>query len=358
MTEWRAEELEHVSCCPVCGHEERRLLYGGLTDRVYASAPGAWDLHECLCCGAAFLDPRPTPASIWRAYTRYCTHKPPGEPIAPGPEGGLRLLRRALRNGYINAKYGTNLQPSSSLGRWVVPLLGSKQGEIDHGLRHLPPRTEDAPGSVLDIGCGDGSFLRTAMELGWQATGIDPDPKASGYAAGARVQQGGLPATGLQSASYDVVTLSHVIEHTHDPVASLREVFRLLRPGGQVWIATPNVLAEGHRRFGANWIGLHPPAHLVVFSHAALRRALQLAGFEAPRLCAMHPQVGNDHLSWRLTRGELPFSDGAPELPRSFRLRRLLSDLRSAWQPNRREEVVMTARRPGAPGAGDHANPA
>lgn len=350
MTEWPADEIERVTCCPVCGHLGRRLLHGGLTDKVFQCAPGEWDSHQCLSCGAAFLDPRPTMASIWRAYTHYYTHNTPVEPVAPNRTGGLRWIRRALRNGYVNGKYGTHLQPSSSFGRWVVPLLGNKRGEIDHGLRYLPPRWKRAPGSVLDIGCGDGSFLRTAMELGWKAMGIDPDPRAAGLVGGVRVQQGGLPVTGLASASYDVVTLSHVIEHTHDPVASLREVFRLLRPGGQVWIATPNVHSEGHQRFGRDWIGLHPPAHLVLFSHEALRHALRLAGFEPPRLCAMHSQVGQDHMSWRLSRGELPFSPGAAELPASFRIMRMLSDLRCAWQPDRREEIEVTARRPCEPG--------
>jgi SAM-dependent methyltransferase len=195
------------------------------------------------------------------------------------------------------------------------------------------------------------------MELGWEVTGIDPDPKVAGQAAGLRVQQGGLPDTGLTSESFDEVTLSHVIEHTHDPVASLREVFRLLRPGGQVWIATPNVRSDGHRWFRANWIGLHPPAHLVLFNHTALWRALQLAGFEVPRLCAMRSQVGQDHLSWRLSKGELPFSSAAVGLPTSLKFRRAMSDLCSVWTPSRREEIVVIARRPLSAIAGNRAPP-
>lgn len=356
-TAWPKEELERVLRCPVCGHQERRLLHAGLTDRVYACAPGRWDSHQCLDCGSAYLDPRPTPASIWRAYVRYCTHRPSSAPASLEVMDVLPRLRRALRNGYVNARHGTSLRPASPLGRVIVPLLFAKRAEIDYGLRDLPIRSGGAPGSVLDIGCGDGSFLRVAMGLGWQATGIDPDPKAAARTSGLDIRPGGLPATGLPPARYDVVTLSHVIEHVHDPVASLREVHRLLRPGGQVWIATPNIRSAGHRRFGADWIGLHPPAHLVLFTHAALWHALRQAGFEPPRLCATPPQVGHDHLSWRLSRGELPFSEGATALPRWLRFRRALSDLASACLPSRREEILVTARRPLDAGPSGEAGP-
>jgi SAM-dependent methyltransferase len=81
--------------------------------------------------------------------------------------------------------------------------------------------------------------------------------------------------------SFDAVTLSHVIEHLHDPVESLAACLRLLKPGGQIWVATPNVEGLGHRRFGRDWFGLDPPRHLVIFTRRALDRALRSAGFES-----------------------------------------------------------------------------
>jgi hypothetical protein len=53
----------------------------------------------------------------------------------------------------------------------------------------------------------------------------------------------------------------------------------MLRPGGRIWITTPNIGSWGHLRFGQDWIGLDPPRHLVVFSQDALRRLLREAGF-------------------------------------------------------------------------------
>ncbi|MHB8570738.1 MAG: hypothetical protein ACYC97_11150, partial [Metallibacterium sp.] len=71
---WPQADLEFVPHCPVCGCAERRLLYKGLTDRVFCVADGAWDLYRCAQCASGYLDPRPTPESIGRAYAGYYTH--------------------------------------------------------------------------------------------------------------------------------------------------------------------------------------------------------------------------------------------------------------------------------------------
>lgn len=344
VPEWPANELEAVQSCPVCRHKGRRLLHEGLTDRVFRCAPGVWSLYQCLECGAAYLDPRPTPASIWRAYTSYYTHKPSNNEPPLSTMSVRQRLRRALRNGYVNARYGSNLQPASILGRWMVPALYGKQGEIDHSLRNLPRLKKGESRKVLDIGCGNGAFLKEAMQLGWEAHGIDPDPKAAGQVAGLRVEQGALPETNLPGATFDVVTLSHVIEHTHDPVASLREVLRLLKPDGQVWVATPNLMSYCHQCFQADWIGLQSPSHLVLFSHSSISYALRAAGFDGVRFSSMYPQArGYYHMSWRVAQGEFPFAAIGSPLPASVTVRAAISDLLSALLPSRRADIVVTA---------------
>jgi len=144
-----------------------------------------------------------------------------------------------------------------------------------------------------------------------------------------------------------VVTLSHVIEHVHDPVACLREVFRLCKPGGQVWITTPNLESYGHRRFREHWIGLQPPNHLVLFTRSSIMHALNAAGFERLHFSSMHPQaVGYFHMSWRVARGENPFGAEGSPLPFSHRIAGMLADLKAALLPHRREEIVVMARKP------------
>lgn len=344
---WPEDELEPVVGCPICGDQRRSLLYQELTDRVHYCAPGTWELYQCGKCGSAYLDPRPLPDSIWRAYTSYYTH-------ASGTGGADdenlnvgKWLRQALRNGYINVRYGTNLRPATDLGAWLAPMLGKKRG-IDYSLRDLPRGREAQGRSLLDIGCGSGDYLRVAAELGWQATGLDPDPQAAALESGLNVRKGGLPETALPAEAFDIVTLNHVIEHVHDPIASLREVYRLLKPGGRVWIATPNLESYSHRRFRENWIGLQPPGHLVLFNRASMKYALDAAGFEHPQFLRGQRGVALSYftMSWRVVRGENPFAPESSALPFGQRIECVLSDLKAALRPRRSEEVVVIARKP------------
>src|SRR4051794_30617588 len=109
---WPASETEWVANCPVCASPGRETLHTGLVDKAFGVAPGQWTLVRCLRCTACYLQSRPTPDSIGRAYSAYYTHAQASVP-ASGPVGGFRRLRRALGNGYLNERYGTDRSPSS-----------------------------------------------------------------------------------------------------------------------------------------------------------------------------------------------------------------------------------------------------
>ena len=194
---WPPEGLEQVERCPICGEADRTLLHDGLTDKIFFCAPGRWSLYQCPTCGVAYLDPRPIPATIAMAYSDYYTHEEGDD----APKGGFARFKRHLRNDYLNARYNTDLQPAWKVGRWITPLLSQKRKQIDESVRHLPATGK--PGVLVDIGCGNGQFLGAAMQLGWEAWGVDLDPKAveTAQKTGATVIQGGFPDTGLPSCS-------------------------------------------------------------------------------------------------------------------------------------------------------------
>lgn len=263
----------------MCGAIERTLLYKGLRDRIFSCAPGEWRLHRCNACGSAYLDPRPTPDTIGLAYRSYFTHAcAPRESIER--LGFSRRLQRVLANGYRNWRFGTDDQPASRLGVLVARLLPSQRALIDGGARHLPRAGPDA--RLLDVGCGNGAFLDFARRAGWQVEGIDPDPAAVEAARqrGLSVRAGGIELLDRESEAFDGITLSHVIEHVHEPLALLKACHRLVKRGGWIWLETPNVDALGHRRYGANWRALEPPRHLVLFTPASMRQSLAATGFE------------------------------------------------------------------------------
>jgi SAM-dependent methyltransferase len=118
--------------------------------------------------------------------------------------------------------------------------------------------------------------------FGWSVTGVDPDPAAVewGRSQGLEVFVGTV-ADVPSDMRYDVITLSHVIEHVPDPVALLRECGRRLRPGtGRVVITTPNIGSLGHRWFKGYWRGLEVPRHLFIFSPAALTACVARSGLD------------------------------------------------------------------------------
>ena len=114
--DWPEDGLETVSRCPVCGGSRRQLVHADLRDRVFRCAPGKWYLQECGDCGSAYLDPRPTPATIGLAYKVYCTHAPTGG-VEYATASRWRRYRIAQRNGYLNRHYGYQLRPAARVPR-------------------------------------------------------------------------------------------------------------------------------------------------------------------------------------------------------------------------------------------------
>jgi SAM-dependent methyltransferase len=128
----------------------------------------------------------------------------------------------------------------------------------------------------LDFGAGLGGLVRYGRSLGIDVVGYD-----QGYAA-QRMQDRQIPClTGLEEAqqTFDIVTAIEVIEHSVDPIADLRTMALLLRPGGLLYLATGN--AAPHRAHLEDWTYLAPiDVHVGVFEPETLAHALRRAGLE------------------------------------------------------------------------------
>lgn len=338
---WPEGGLEPVPACPACGSERRHLLHDRLTDRVFRVAPGHWSLWQCDDCRTAWLDPRPNAATIALAYRDYYTH---GEAPLPPPTTVFQRLRAALGNGYRNRRFGTRLEPSLRLGA-VLGLLPPLRQPVDVTYRFLPSPTGRRR-RLLDIGCGNGAFLELAKSAGWEVAGVEPDPVSRALTAerGIEVRETAEDWLG-DKASFDYVTVSHVIEHVHDPAGLLRDIHALLRPGGGVYVDTPNIDAVGHRIYGRDWLPLDPPRHLILFNRASLKFVVSRAGFEDVRV-HRRPDVFDfsSEQSRRLAIGLDPFGDEHdPAMPpRPGSLMRLRARLAGA----RAEFLTLTAEKP------------
>jgi SAM-dependent methyltransferase len=148
------------------------------------------------------------------------------------------------------------------------------------------------PGRLLDVGCGDGMFLKTAKALGWEVTGTELSPCSADAGSGLDVLRGEVWEVELPEAFFDVVTGWHVIEHVCDPRRVLAELYRVLRPGGWLVLATPN-LHDYLFRAAYLMARLKPPPlyepderelHLFHFSSATLAKLVSSAGFRDARV--------------------------------------------------------------------------
>lgn len=271
-------QVEEVPRCPLCGSEERKTLYAGLTDRLFG-APGEWTLKECRDCRTAFLDPRLTPENIGRAYETYCTHSAISE--NPKSNSPVHLFYRAMKAGYLGGRWGYSwgTKPWQRLLGSLLFLFPRRQAQLDFTVmyQHAVPG-----GRLLDVGCGSGELLERMQSLDWRVEGLDFDAKAVQVAQeyGLKVRLGTLEEQYYPEGSFDAITMSHVIEHVHDPLALLSECRRILKPGGCLVVVTPNLGSLGHNHFGVDWIALDPPRHLQLFEPQTLRRLAERSGFE------------------------------------------------------------------------------
>ena len=340
---WPASGLESISNCPVCGQSERKVLHSDLVDNVFRTASGKWTLWQCAKCDSAYLDPRPTVATIHLAYINYYTHREVVGKESYSSLRPLRKLRRRLVNGYTNWRFGTKAAPASGYGFLTELAIPKLKLILGREYRHLPKLPKQG-GRLLDVGCGDGSFLDLARTCGWDVCGLDPDPEAVANATkrNLTVLEGDIEYFSDHTEQFDVITLNHVIEHVHDPIKVLKICFALLKPGGQIWLETPNVDSFGRMFFKKNWRGLEAPRHLVLFNQRSLAEILISAGFMTPQnqRCPS-PCIGMFRASFALLNGYSPYQ--LREMPWAFRIQAKLFAFAEKILPQRREFLTVTA---------------
>jgi predicted SAM-dependent methyltransferase len=104
------------------------------------------------------------------------------------------------------------------------------------------------------------------------------------------VVQGHFDEAPLEGRHFDVVRLSHVLEHLPSPRKSLGKVHRLLRPGGLLWVEVPNAASLERRLFHRHWCHWDLPRHLYHFTPTTLVRLLRDTGFR-PRVVKCDARV-------------------------------------------------------------------
>ena len=138
-------------------------------------------------------------------------------------------------------------------------------------------------GRLLDVGAAGGAFVVEAQAAGYSATGIEPSPAFAAFARerlGVDVRTATIEDSRLKPSSFDVVCMWHVLEHLHDPAATLARIHAALRPHGHLAIEVPNAGSTIARAMGPGWPMLEPDVHVGQYTAAALVAVLRSAGLE------------------------------------------------------------------------------
>lgn len=142
-----------------------------------------------------------------------------------------------------------------------------------------------APGKFLDIGAGIGFSLDVAIQRGWTATGMEPNPELAAHARGRGLDVDNTYLTEAVSGEYDFILIDNVLEHILQPAEFLRQAVRLLKPAGIMMIAVPPMDWLRKGLSASNWVREHVEIpqinvfydvdqHVNMFSRKAMARLL------------------------------------------------------------------------------------
>ncbi len=205
--------------------------------------------------------------------------------MIPGDRHGRHVKCRNCRLVYvnpiertsrINKAYSRRKSTDASVMRKMrLNAARSQLGLIEQGHHRNGPL-------LLDIGCGEGFFLFNASSAGYNARGIELSQDAAEYARrefGLDVEARPFEELRLPENRFDVVTLWQVLEHVPHPLAILREVHRILKPGGLLALSTPDIGGTPARILGRRWWNIRM-VHINQFTTDTMTTLLRNAGFE------------------------------------------------------------------------------
>jgi 2-polyprenyl-3-methyl-5-hydroxy-6-metoxy-1,4-benzoquinol methylase len=166
----------------------------------------------------------------------------------------------------------------------------------------------------LDVGCSTGRALRLATTIGFDAVGVDYSKWAADYSRqlGFETRHGSLLGQWDEREVFEVIHCSHTIEHVPDPIAYIAEMYRLLKPGGQLMLAMPNYASVPRVMLGEKWPTWCLDSHLWQFTASQMRSILRRAGFTIFSCRTLHGYTPDSRLKKKLLdlAASLGFGDG------------------------------------------------
>lgn len=246
---FHVEQKQEYSRCPIC-NSSSLSVHLDVDDHFLSKE--SFRLLKCDSCHTLLTTPAPAPGEIGRYYQseEYVSHSD-------------------TKKGVVNFAY----QQVKKI------TLNQKLRLVNN---YMPGEKK-----LLDFGCGTGDFANHCRTHGITVTGIEPDDTARERAAEKGVNTKGVDFLKTNAEQFEVITLWHVLEHTYDPVQTLRELKQHLVPRGTILVAVPNYLSFDAKHYGAYWAAYDVPRHLFHFSQTSIAQLAKQSGLTLEKILPM-----------------------------------------------------------------------
>jgi len=235
---------------------------------------------KCRNCGLVFLNPRPS-KDLLASYYPTVYYPPVQTKSRPAFQQQVKKWFSRLKRWVLEDYYG---YPSACRQSWSRALRKTLlwPNKIFRELKGCHPLPWRGEGKILDVGCGAGGNLKTLQEQGWDPYGIEISEVAAAHArrlVTENIHTGTLESAPFSAKSFDLVLMSHSLEHLPSPLEALQRIHRLLKDDGLLVVSVPNLKSLEFKLFGPWWFQLDPPRHFYHFEKKSLARALAKSGF-------------------------------------------------------------------------------
>lgn len=242
--------MNKIQNCPICGSVDYKSF---IEAKDFLTEKGSFTIVECGQCKFHYTNPIPTVDQIGMYYKseKYISHS-------------------STKKGFVNYLY--NVVRKRTLQDKISWIRKSTKGT-----------------RLLDIGSGTGHFLKFANDNGFNGIGLEPDKDARDFAKSEnKLDLKPISALyNLEKASFDVITMWHVLEHVYDLRKDLEQLISLLKEDGRLFIAVPNMNAYDARHYKDFWAAYDLPRHLYHFKKENICELVQQFSWSIQKVIPM-----------------------------------------------------------------------
>ena len=257
---------EVLTECPAC-NSRNIARWCRAKDRWLGRSQQQFVYSKCRSCRLLFQSKRPLECDVGQFY-----------PLDYGPYTGV------TKSSEVRGRWTAFLERLFCMALAPFGWMSDNSDCAEVFTRHFASEYQcpESGSWLLDFGCGSDRFLNKARSRGWKTVGVDFAAAAVEKVI-ASGHEGFVADESLWGRLHDnkfqLVRMSHVLEHLYDPQAVMRNLYSKTKEGGRLHIAIPNPRSATCQLFRSYWFGLDAPRHIMLFDSKNIVPLLSEAGF-------------------------------------------------------------------------------